>query len=210
MAKVSYTFRLFAVDQTDFWNIPDTPLDGAPAFGTFIICEGEATHICSLTPSTRADFLENRFRYDYADEAAHAQAGDLMDESGGEWTSYFGFVDCKAARDYVSAPLRVTIDTREIDIDPEEYREVLERALRFESPQKAHATARYRCASAAAWEEAREDFQSNSPAIPVVDDDAAYERHRRRRLMEAARYAARYESNLFRAAGVDLPLTFAP
>lgn len=215
MAKIAYDFRLYAVDQTDSWCLEDTPLEGVPAFGVYYILEGEATHICSFEANSRADFLENRFLYPYsADDGAgsqHEQAGDLAYENGGEWTAYFGFVDCKRSRDYVSERLRIVIDSRHIDIDAGAYAESLEKALRWDSPQKAHATARYNACRDAAWEAAREAFSQNYESIPVTDDPAAYERHRRRKVLAQARADARYAApDLFKTAGVDLPLELRP
>jgi hypothetical protein len=210
MAKVAYTFRAYASDESENWSLEGTPLEGVPVFGIYFILEGERTHICSFTPSSRAEFLHNEFLYDCDDEAAHEQAGDLIHENGGEWTSYFGFIDPKYNADYLSAPLRVVIDTRDIDYNADEYREYVEAAERFESPQKAHATARYNVAREAAYEAAREAFQGDWPNIPVLGG-AAYERHRRKLALRAAEYEARYAApNLFGAAGVPLPLEMRP
>lgn len=183
MAKIAYDFRLYAVDQTDSWNLEDTPLDGAPAFGVYIILEGEATHICSFEAYSRGDFLENRFIYPYSDDdsdPAHEQAGDLAYENDGQWTSYFSFVDCRRSSDYVSERTRIVIDSRDVEMDPDSYAASLEKALRWESPQAAHATARRDACRDAAWEAAREAFQANYESIPVTDDPATYERHRPR------------------------------
>lgn len=214
MAKVAYDFRLYAVDQTDSWNLEDTPLHGVPAFGVYIILEGEATHICSFEANSRGDFLENRFLYPLGDDdhdPAHEQAGDLAYENDGQWTSYFGFVDCARQGDYVSARTRIVIDSRDVEINADDYAASLEKALRWESPQSAHASARRDACRDAAWEAAREAFQGDYEAIPVTDDAAAYERHRRRQLLAQARADARYAApNLFDRAGIELPLELQP
>lgn len=208
MALVSFTFRAFAVDQTDSWVLEKTPLEGVPAFGVYVICEGEATHLCSLDASTRADFLYNAFLYPTEDEAAHEEAGDLMHEDGGEGTTYFGYVDCKRSSDYVSTPLRVTVDTRDLDYSPHDYAaSVAAWKDKGNTLQEAHALARRSMARDAAWEEATEALNADCRHIPVTDEPAAYERHRRRKVMAQARSDERYASpTLFASAGVPLPL----
>lgn len=215
MAKHRFTFRAYAVDETDHWCLDDTILAGVPAFGVYLILEDEATHICSFERSSRAEFLHNVFLTET--EEQHEEAGDLIHESGGEWTSYFGFVDCqaKAKRPYLSERHHFTLDSRDYDLDPEEYQEHRQRALRWESPQKAAATARYNCLREYAWEVAREWMSCNQPSIPVIDDPDAYEAHRRRKVLAEAKHAewqARHYGNrtLFDHAGIEAPLALAP
>lgn len=207
MALIAYDFRLYAVDQTDSWNLEGTPLDGAPAFGVYFILEGEATHICSFEANSRADFLENQFLYDYDDEAAHKQANDLASESGGDWTSYFGFVDVKRSRDYVSERMRIVIESRDVEINADEYAAAFAHASRWETPQKAHADARRDVCRDAAWEAAREAYSQNMDSVSVIDDPAAYERHRRRKVLAQARADERYAAPTLFA---DLPLALHP
>lgn len=55
----TYHFRLVAFDETRYWAT--LPSDCSQAFGTYLFCEGEATHCCSLTPSSWCEPIENVF-----------------------------------------------------------------------------------------------------------------------------------------------------
>lgn len=209
--KLSYDFRAYATDESDHWELADTPLAGVPVFGVYLFCEGEATHICSFTPSSRVDFLENIFLTET--EEQHEEAGDWIHENGGEPGSYFHLIDAKRERRYCSEPVRVTIDSRDYDLDPEELRREYEHARRFESPQAAAYTARYRLCRDHAWEAANEEFQCNGiPSIPVLDDPREYEAHRRAKVLAEARAHERSYGppGLFRAAGIEAPLALGP
>jgi hypothetical protein len=70
----------------------------AAAFGVYLIRVGEATHCCSLTASTWAEFLKNAFVYAGTDDdAAHAALddGELEQEGSREGDCYLDYVDIK-------------------------------------------------------------------------------------------------------------------
>lgn len=220
MAKHKFTFRAYAVDETEHWNLPAI-LAGVPVFGLYLIMPGEATHICSFQASTRADFLENVFllppeAYEDDDTRGSGQsaqcdaAADLAHNDGGESGSYFDFVDCaaKGQQPYLSEPVTFTLDSRHYTLDAEEYAAQVARAKRFESDQKAHATARYNCLREHAWEVAREWFSGNAMHPPVLMSDDAYGAHRERKVMCEAATHERYHGAppLFAFGGIAAPL----
>jgi hypothetical protein len=53
-----FKFRIVAFDETENW---DSLPEGAKVWGIYLFCEGEATHCCSLTPSSWCLFLQNIF-----------------------------------------------------------------------------------------------------------------------------------------------------
>lgn len=160
-----FHFRCFAVDETKNWTLPE-PLTGAPAFGLYLFCEGEATHVCSLTPASRADFLRNIFLTEFAADPAAAEAflqdgGDGLEyENAGDASIYFAFIDPENPRHapYVTDRITVTLDADDYE-DSDEGRE----AMRND-----------------AWEEAREEANANHRDPPVVFP-AGYQAHLERR-----------------------------
>jgi hypothetical protein len=218
MAKHTFIFRTYAADQTDSWTLPDG-LAGATAFGLYFFLEGEATHICSFEANSRVEFLENVFLGADDEEAAERirDRGDLAYENGGEWTSYFGFIDVTspAAAPYIGPRESFTLESADYDLDPEEYAGQLAKSLRFgASPQQAHADARRACLREFAYEAAREEFGMNSPGEPpILSGGAALEAHKARLALRAAEYAERRgepTAPLFAAAGVAAPLALHP
>lgn len=215
MAKVTFHFRAYAVDEAANWN-PPPALAGAPVFGVYLIAEDEATHLCSFTPSSRADFLRNTFLTKYARDPEAAQA--YLDRDGSleyeneEPTTYLGFVDVSAPSNapYLSERLSITLDTRDDDgWDQDAYDAQKAKSARFNvSPQQAAADARRAAMRDAAWEAALEEMNSNHRDPPILMDAALYEAHRLRRALSAARAAERDGSTapLLAHAGVAAPL----
>lgn len=214
MGKHSFTFRTYATDETEHWNLPDA-LKGATVFGLYFFLEGEATHICSFEANSRMEFLENVFLTPDDPEAAEAYldgpGDDLRNENGGEWTSYFGFVDVSSpsVQPYIGPADRFTLDTADFDIDPDTYREAFEHARRHYSPQQARAIAERECLRDYAYEAAREEYNANSPAEPPVCwGGAALDEHKRRKAVRKAERAG--PPPLFAAAGVPVPIATSP
>jgi hypothetical protein len=218
MAKHSFHFRTYASDETENWNLPDA-LKGATAFGLYFFLEGEATHICSFEANSRVEFLENAFIEPADPEAAERELdrSDLRHENGGEWTSYFDFIDVGNPRTapYIGKRETFTLDTNDYDLDAEEYAATVAKSLRFGvSHQQAHADAQRACLREFAYEAAREEFGCNSPSEPpVLFGGKALADHRRRAALRRAEYAERHgqtSAPLFAATGVAAPLALPP
>ncbi|USN15588.1 hypothetical protein KIKIMORA_04700 [Brevundimonas phage vB_BpoS-Kikimora] len=163
MAQVEFHFRALAVEETQYWNLPPA-LAGSPVFGLYLFCEGEATHVCSLTPSSRIDFLRNAFLTDRADDPAAAEAylqdgGDGEEyENGGEPSTYRAFIrdpEAPETAPYVSGRITVTLDSDDYE-DSDEGRD----AMRDD-----------------AWNEARESAEANHDDPPVIMSGFEYEAH---------------------------------
>lgn len=141
-------FFLFATNETAGWT--GLPANCTEAFGVYLVREGEATHVCSMTPSSRADFMENVFvGLDYDVAADRAWIDEYGNADGGEATTYFGYID----RDL---NLPRCSELREIEVDDAEFEHL---------PEAERADA----ARAALWEAARESFQSNAAGIPCLE-----------------------------------------
>jgi hypothetical protein len=218
VAKHTFHFRTYASDETENWNLP-AAMTGASAFGLYFFLEGEATHICSFEANSRVEFLENVFLN--ADDPDAMQAhldgpgDDLRTENGGEWTSYFGFIDVtrKSVAPYIGPRESFTLDSNDYTLDAELYAATVAKSLRFHvSPQQAHADARRECLREFAYEAAREEFGMNSPSEPPVFGAAALAAHKSRAAMRAAEYEERHTGGppLFAAAGISAPLALSP
>jgi hypothetical protein len=216
MAKHTFLFRTYASDETENWNLPDA-LNGASAWGLYFFLEGEATHICSFTPSSRVEFLENVFLDPENEDAAEKllENGDLQHETE-QWTDYFGFIDVKSprTRPYIGPREPFTLDTRDYDLDSELYAATLAKSRRFNvSEQQAHADAQRECLREFAYTAAREEFGCNSPAEPpVLMDSKVRAEHHRRAALRKAEAAERYNGPpaLFSHAGIAAPLATRP
>lgn len=81
-------FKVIAFDETGYWDV-DTLADNkiTHAFGVYLFLVNERTHICSLTPNSRTEFLENSFLG--PDQTDH----DLHHYNSGPSTDYHGFID---------------------------------------------------------------------------------------------------------------------
>lgn len=167
MAK--FHFRCLAMQDTCLRDLVGTPAEGMDGFSVMLILEGERTHICSLTPNSKAVFLE----CDYLDHATCQSPGlddeetqTLYDMDTGERpgdVSYIGFVDMERAdRRFLSRRLTVSVDVR-----------------KHKTPTRTWGDA-YRAASDAAWEEAEEYFQGNGRMlIPVLDEPNVWRDYQR-------------------------------
>lgn len=213
MALHSFHFRTYASDETESWELPDA-LKGATAFGLYFFLEGEATHICSFEANSRVEFLENVFVGADDEEAAEEerQNGDLTYENGGEWTSYFSFVDVANPRTqpYIGKRETFTLDSRDYTLDADAYADQLAKSRRFGvSDQQAHADARREGLREFAYEVAREAFSANSPSEPPVCwGGKALATHKARKALRKAEADERYNGGppLFAAAGIIAPL----
>lgn len=138
---MDFSFRVVAINETKHWR--ELPLDCTQARGLYLVCEGEATHCCSLTPSSRADFIENEFLgVDVDSSPALMQwVEDNQFENGGEPSTYFEFIDFATTTRKHSQAISITIDPDDHDGDEEKMRE-------------------------AAWEEAAEYVRGNSQYVP--------------------------------------------
>lgn len=52
-------FQLMAVNETNYWI--ELPEECERVYGIYLVCPDEVNHLCSLTPSYRADFICNKF-----------------------------------------------------------------------------------------------------------------------------------------------------
>lgn len=112
------TFSVIAVEETGNWDADLLERHNIEAaFGMYLIRNGERTHICSFTPSSWCEWLQNEFVYDASDEDAHEWAGEAMHESGGEPGDYFGFMD-PSTMDPRFVALSFTVDVPD-DLTPE-------------------------------------------------------------------------------------------
>lgn len=94
------TFRLVAVDETGYCNerilrdLTDPDGGAVTVYGIYLVKEGEATHVCSLTPSSYAEIVDYAVcGASMADDAAIEAADDfrmscLNDSEPG---TYFAF-----------------------------------------------------------------------------------------------------------------------
>ena len=109
------TFFVLAKNETGYWG--DGVLEGhqiETAFCLYLIRKGENTHLCSLTPASRADALQNAFIFAEGATEAQIEAGRsaLEYEMGGETTTYF-----EPAIDPAKIDARFISEMIEIDID---------------------------------------------------------------------------------------------
>jgi hypothetical protein len=107
-------FWTIAKEETDNWDADTLARNGIrAAFGLYLIKEGEGTHLCELTPSSCALWMQNVFILEDEEAAANWQDPEgLAHENGGESFTYFRFVDVeKHDSRFLAGP---------IEIDPEE------------------------------------------------------------------------------------------
>lgn len=131
------TFRFWTVacDETEYWA------DGVlaefairRAFGLYLICEGEATYCCSLSPSTWAEALRNVFvcdndaeTYDWSGRTGLGRFIEDNEYEGLEST-YLPFIDpAKFDKRLVAGPFEIERDEIDPDaeMDDEEFRREL-------------------------------------------------------------------------------------
>lgn len=156
--KIKRTFRLIAIDETQFWCPKNQEIADKPIFGVYLYCEGEATYCASLTPSSWCVFIENRFgierhSIDPEEELSEAvldEIESLRDENDRESGSYFNYISNPDKR-FISKPFELTMDTREYD--GETFAERKEAALKD------------------AWDDAEEHFKNYGDSdIPITCD----------------------------------------
>lgn len=105
---MNYTFRLIAYNETEYWL--RLPPECKKVYGVYLFCEGEATHVCSLTPSSWCEFIENVF---IGLNPENMFAVDNENEDGDEPGSYFHFIDPACIPDRVSKPIEFEADYRD-------------------------------------------------------------------------------------------------
>lgn len=183
--NMDFGFRTYASNDSGHWYLEETPLKGVPVFGLYLIREDEASYICSLTPSSRADFLQNVFAYPDQSDApkvnGYGQSAIevYMDGEGAELayqndaaTEYFGYFGDRAALDRrqaekgdVSERIAVSVSVLEVDLSA-----LNAHAASPVDPGASDAfsdwptcqAAFYKTAAETAWENAREYVQGNA------------------------------------------------
>ena len=154
------TFYVVAVDETDNWT--DIAAHNIEAvFGLYLVREGEATHLCSLTPNSAAIFLRNAFMYEDGDAKAKAFAEAEEYNDGGDPATYLKFFrpDRMDSRFYTVSS---TVDPADVDFD--------------EAPGDDADTETREAYHTAIWDHAREYEQGNThdPAIIFPGTYAAW------------------------------------
>lgn len=103
-------FRVIARRETEYWDAETLAKhEIREAFGLYLYREGERTHICSLTPNSRADFIRNAFIGGEDSDHDLEYEGDLPGTS-----SYFGLISHPDPR-FVSERITVNVDGRRKD-----------------------------------------------------------------------------------------------
>lgn len=148
---IRYDFAIIAQETTSFWNLPEeSKVRDCRIFTLSLFRIGEATHVCSLTPSTYVQDMQNVFMNRDGSPLTDEQIAEL-DREGLEFEgldhSYIGYVN----PDRVGTDPRIG-DTYWNEYDPDDFedREEMDRA---------------------AWDDAREEMSANSGAYePALDD----------------------------------------
>lgn len=97
-------FRTIAFNETRYWN--DLPEGVTAVYATYLIKEGEGTFICSLSPLSRADFIENVFvgvENDHPFVEEHQFTND-------EPSVYFAYVNADNFGGIISEPFTIDFD----------------------------------------------------------------------------------------------------
>ncbi len=136
-----FEFAVQAVECTEFWNFPeDSTLKDCRVFTLSIFLVGERTHVCSLTPSSYFEEIENVFLNRDGAYLTDEQISEL-DRTGWQYegldSGYGAYVDPSQIE---NNPFVGEICEIEIDPDEEEEGNKL----------------------AEAWDEAREEIRANS------------------------------------------------
>lgn len=82
-------FSVFTIDESAYWRADILAKCGGRIFTVYLFCVGEATHCCSLTPSTYAEAIDYVASADIDDETQETLLAALADADGG----YFPFRD---------------------------------------------------------------------------------------------------------------------
>jgi hypothetical protein len=131
-------FACVARDETYAWS--DLPAQCGIVFGLYIFCVGEATHVCSMTPSSYVQFLENVFGGIPGD---HPYADDHAYDNGGETGTYITFITDEHRAKH---PTLYT-DPIEFEVDDEANEDDTRQAL---------------------WDAAMEYFRGNTPSPAIL------------------------------------------
>lgn len=139
-------FWTLAIEETQNWDPETLARNGIrAAFGLYLIKEGEGVHLCELTPSSAAEWLQNAFVMEDSDADWQDPEGLEHDNGGGDGVTYFRFVDVeKHDSRFLAGPIE--IDPEELDGDPDR----------------------------AAWDAAR-DAWNGSPDHPDITSAATYD-----------------------------------
>lgn len=106
---MNFTFYVVAMDETQYWG--KLPESCTKARGLYLVREGEATHVCSLTPSSRADFIENEFLgVDYDTPEGAEWIDEHQFDGGDEPSTYFAFIDFETTKLPHSRPIEIEAD----------------------------------------------------------------------------------------------------
>lgn len=138
-------FHLLAVPTTQHWN--HLPPNCTEVYTIYLVRQGEATHLCSLTPSSQADFVEHQF-IGLDPEHPFVQDHAYQDD---ETSTYFDYLNFSEENRYLSEGFEVELDPRDFDGYEEHHEEEKREAVRD-----------------ALWEEAREYARCNPPMIRAV------------------------------------------
>lgn len=143
-----FEFAVIAQETTYFWNLPeDSTLRHCRMFCLSMFRVGERTHVCSLTPSTYIDDLENIFINRDESLLTEAQAEEI-DREGYQYESldhsYIGYVNPDKIADNPMVG-----DIYWTELDPADYED---------SDEGREAMLRD------AWEEARDEISANGGA----------------------------------------------
>lgn len=117
-------------------------------FGLYLTRAGEMTHLCSLTPAARCDFLENAliFEDDATDDQRETALCDLSYDDGGESVSYIERLDVLTMDSrFVAGPIEIDPleDAPDLDPDSDDYRDAIWMAARdswFPNPDQPAIT----------------------------------------------------------------------
>lgn len=143
-----FEFAVIAQEQTDFWILPEnSTLRDCRIFCLSLFCVGERTHVCSLSPSTYVDDLENLFLNPDGSPLTDAQMTELAREDyqyEGLDHSYISYVN----PDRIAENPKVG-DVYWTELDPADYED---------SDEGREAMRRD------AWDEALEEISANSAA----------------------------------------------
>ncbi len=177
-------FWTVAVEETGNWDEGTLARNGIrAAFGLYLIKEGEGTHLCELTPSSAALWVQNAFILE--DESAEWEDPEGLEyENGGDRFSYMRFVDVeKHDPRFIAGP---------IEIDPNDLDEF---GKTWEGDRDG-----------AAWDAAQEAWNA-CPDHPTVTWGATYEAWQAE--VTAKRRAENVPPLSYRHGGETLPLFYA-
>lgn len=174
-------FWTLAVEETHNWDSEVLARNGIrAAFGLYLIKEGEGVHLCELTPSSAAEWLQNAFVMEDDSADWEDPEGLEHDNGGGDRVTYFPFVDVeKHDPRFLAGPLE--IDPEELDPRPE-YGQTLE---------------------SEAWAVARDAWNAN-PDEPAVTWGATFDAWQAE--LAAKRRAAMVPPLAYRCGGIAEPL----